>query len=90
MRHMTVPVIDIAPFLAGTPEGKRQVAEQIGRACEDIGFLTIVGHGIPQELLKATYCVSKEFFDLPLAEKMKVARPAPDQVRGYSPISTLR
>ena len=86
MRHMTVPVIDIAPFLAGTPEGKNQVAEQIGRACKDIGFLTIVGHGIPRNLIEATYRVSKEFFDLPLEEKMKVARPAPDQVRGYSPL----
>ncbi len=86
MRHMTVPVIDIAPFLAGTPEGKRQVAEQIGSACRDIGFLTIVGHGVPKALIDATYQVSKEFFDLPLEEKMKVTRPAPDQVRGYSPV----
>lgn len=86
MRHMAVPVIDIAPFLEGSPEGKRQVAEQVGRACEDIGFLTIVGHGVSKDLIAETYRVSREFFDLPLEEKMKVARPAPDQVRGYSPI----
>lgn len=86
MRLMTVPVIDIAPYLEGTPEGKRQVAEEVGRACEDIGFITIVGHGIPKELIEETYRVSREFFDLPLDEKMKVVRPAPDQVRGYSPV----
>ena len=33
-----VPVIDIAPYLAGTPEGKRRVAEQLGRACREVGF----------------------------------------------------
>jgi isopenicillin N synthase-like dioxygenase len=69
---MAVPVIDIAPFLEGTPEGKRAVAEQVGRACAEIGFLTIVGHGVPAELVRRTYDVSREFFDLPFAEKLKV------------------
>jgi isopenicillin N synthase-like dioxygenase len=69
---MAVPVIDIAPFLAGTPEGKRAVAEQVGRACSEIGFLTIVGHGVPPELVRSTYDVSRAFFDLPHEEKVKV------------------
>lgn len=86
MRHLAVPVIDISPFLAGTPQGKRQVAEQVGQACKDIGFLTIVGHGVDKDLIAETYRTSREFFNLPLEEKMKVARPAPDQVRGYSPV----
>lgn len=86
MRHLTVPAIDLAPFLAGTPAGKHQVAKQVGRACEDIGFLSIVGHGVDPELIAKTDRVSREFFDLPLEIKMQVARPAPDQVRGYSPV----
>jgi isopenicillin N synthase-like dioxygenase len=69
---MAVPVIDISPFLAGTPEGKRQVAEQVGQACSEIGFLTIVGHGVPADLVKRTYDISRQFFDLPHEEKVKV------------------
>lgn len=69
---MAVPVIDIAPFLEGTPAGKRLVAEQVGRACAEIGFLTIVGHGVPQELVGRTYDVSRRFFDLPAEEKLAV------------------
>jgi isopenicillin N synthase-like dioxygenase len=69
---MAVPVIDIAPFLEGTPEGKRQVAEQVGRACAEIGFLTIVGHGVPADLMRRTYDVSRRFFDLPFEEKLAV------------------
>lgn len=69
---MAVPVIDIAPFLEGSPEGKRLVAEEVGRACSEIGFLSIVGHGVPQELVQRTYAVSRQFFDLPFEEKLAV------------------
>jgi isopenicillin N synthase-like dioxygenase len=67
-----IPVIDIAPYLAGTPEGKRSVAEQLGRACREIGFYVIVGHGVDPELVDQVEAVSREFFDLPLDEKMKL------------------
>jgi isopenicillin N synthase-like dioxygenase len=86
MTLQTVPVIDISPFLAGTPEGKRKVATEVGNACRDIGFLVITGHGVRDTLIQQTYNTARAFFDLPEEEKMKVERPAPDQVRGYSPL----
>ena len=84
MSPTVVPVIDIAPFLAGGPEGKRLVAEQVGRACAEIGFLTIVGHGVPRELIQQTYDVSRRFFDLPSDEKNKVR--VNSQGVGYVPL----
>ena len=66
-----VPVIDIAPFLAGSPEGKRRVANEVGSACEEIGFLIVKGHGVPRDLVEEMYDVSKRFFALPLDEKMR-------------------
>jgi isopenicillin N synthase-like dioxygenase len=86
MTLLHVPVIDLTPYREGTPEGKAAVAEQIGQACRDIGFLVVSGHGIPENLIHKTYDVSKEFFELPHAEKLKADRPAPDQVRGYSAV----
>ena len=41
-RHHTVPLIDLAPLLAGGRAERLAVARAIGRACEDIGFFTIV------------------------------------------------
>ena len=79
----TVPVIDLAPFLAGSREGKQAVAAAVGRACTDIGFFSIVGHGVPEALVARMYDVSRRFFDLPLAEKLAVKRPRPEQSRGY-------
>jgi isopenicillin N synthase-like dioxygenase len=82
----SVPIIDIAPYRTGTEARKRAVAAQIGEACRDIGFLVIAGHGISPGLIDAVDDVSRAFFDLPLAEKMRIARPAPDVTRGYIPI----
>jgi isopenicillin N synthase-like dioxygenase len=59
---------------------------QIDVACRDIGFLLIAGHGVPQDLVEEVDDVSRAFFDLPLEEKMRVVRPAPDVTRGYIPI----
>ena len=77
----TVPVIDIAPYRDGSD--KNRVAQQVAEACRDIGFLVIVGHGVHSGLVEAVRRTGRTFFDLPLAEKMRVARPAPDVARGY-------
>jgi isopenicillin N synthase-like dioxygenase len=78
-----VPVIDVAPFLADEPEGKCAVVTEVGRACADIGFFTVIGHGVPGDLLDRMDRVSRAFFDLPLEEKLRVKRPRPEQSRGY-------
>src|SRR5208282_714641 len=79
----TVPVIDLAPFMEGSSEGKKAVAAAVGRACTDIGFFSITGHGVPEPLIERMYDVSRRFFDLPLPEKLAVKRPKPEQSRGY-------
>lgn len=86
MTLLQVPVIDLSSYREGTPEGKARVADEVGRACRDIGFLVISGHGISEDLIGRTYDVSKQFFALPHGEKLKADRPAPDQVRGYSAV----
>ena len=52
-----------------------------GGRLETIGFFTIVGHGVPVALTRRTYDVSREFFDLPLDEKLRVKRPRPERAR---------
>lgn len=83
MTLMHVPVIDIAPFTEGDAADRQAVARSVDRACRDIGFLVIRGHGVPDSLMQRMRRVSTEFFDLPLAEKMRVARPAANVARGY-------
>jgi len=83
---LDVPVIDVAPFRSGGLAVRRAVADEVGRAVNDIGFLVITGHGIDPELVAEVQAVSNAFFDLPEDEKRKVLRPAPDVTRGYIPL----
>lgn len=86
MPFLTVPIIDMAPYATGSEACKHALAQQIGAACREIGFLVVAGHGVPQDLIAEVDEVSRAFFDLPLAEKMQVVRPAPDVTRGYIPL----
>lgn len=81
-----IPVIDIGPFLAGSPEGVAQVAAEVGAACADRGFFQIVGHGVPEEHINEVYDLARAFFDLPDDVKASAAQPAPDQVRGWTTV----
>jgi isopenicillin N synthase-like dioxygenase len=80
-RLTAVPVIDLAPFGAGP--GADAVARAVDAACTDIGFFTVVGHGVPAVLVARMLETSRAFFDLPAPEKARVARPRPEQSRGY-------
>lgn len=83
MKLLDVPVIDLQPYRTGNSAGKQAVARAVDQACRDIGFLVITGHGVSAELIAQTRDVSRRFFDLPLVEKQRVARPAKDVTRGY-------
>jgi isopenicillin N synthase-like dioxygenase len=66
---VSVPTID----LSGEPAG---VAEEVRRACENVGFLTVVGHGVDSQLIEEVAARSRAFFDLPDAEKERFRAPA--------------
>jgi isopenicillin N synthase-like dioxygenase len=57
-----VPVIDVAPFLAGDSVGTQEVVRQVGHACETIGFLVLTGHGVDPEETKANHHTMIEAF----------------------------
>jgi len=76
MDSYPLPIIDLSPSASGT------AVEAIRRACEEIGFFLIKGHGVPDALIERTYASAKAFFDLPLDEKIKIARTA-EISRGY-------
>ena len=79
----SIPVIDVAPFREGNESEKRRVAAEVDTACESLGFLTIVGHGVSHDLVERMRVVTEEFFALPEDEKLKARRPAADVFRGY-------
>ena len=61
------------------------LARTLDRACRDIGFIVVCGHGIPQSLLQATFAAGFSFFDAPRAVRAS-AVPSDRRVRGYTPM----
>jgi isopenicillin N synthase-like dioxygenase len=80
-----IPVIDYGPYFAGVPGALAALAEQVKDACENVGFLYIANHGIPQETIDRAFAVSKRFHALPLDEKLKLR--LNDNNIGYMPMN---
>jgi isopenicillin N synthase-like dioxygenase len=75
-----IPTISIAPWLDGS--ARDDVVEAVRSACKTYGFFQLVGHGIPLESQKQIFEAAKTFFELPMEEKMKLAKD-PISGRGY-------
>lgn len=80
----TIPLIDFAPFLRGTPDGKRAVTAQIRDACETIGFLYLANHGVAESKIAAVLAAARRFFALPDAVRLDPdLLTTPTRTRGY-------
>jgi isopenicillin N synthase-like dioxygenase len=80
------PIVDVAAFATGDAAARAEVARRFGKALEKTGFVAIVGHGIPEAEIQATYDAVKAFFHLPLAEKMSLVLGERAKSCGYLPI----
>jgi isopenicillin N synthase-like dioxygenase len=67
--------IDLAPFRAGTPEGRAAVVTAFDQACRESGFIVLTGHGVDPALMDAAFDAWQAFFDLPLDAKRRCAPP---------------
>ena len=65
-----LPVIDIESLKDGATRPPRTVIEELGWAARNIGFFYLTNHGVSQSLIDDTFALTREFFSLPLEEKM--------------------
>jgi hypothetical protein len=80
-----VPVIDVSALMGSDATKKRETAMTMRRACEDIGFLVVVNHGVPKEVVDACWRKTEEFFDSPMEDKRQlVSEDAAKDPYGYS------
>ncbi len=79
-----VPHVDLSGAFEPGPR-RDSVVETIRRACEEVGFLVITGHGVSNETVQRIEDVSRRFFALRIVEKMKLMR-ADGNRRGYKPL----
>lgn len=82
--HMTnIPSVDLLDFLSDDPKRKQKFVDEIGRAYEEIGFVSLKNHFLSDELVENLYKEVKEFFNLPLETKTKYEIEGGGGQRGY-------
>jgi isopenicillin N synthase-like dioxygenase len=87
-----VAVIDVAPLVAGGPEAAEvaevaEVARAIDAACREVGFFSVVGHGVDPSLASRLETSAREFFALSDDEKARIAmRHGGRAWRGWFPL----
>jgi len=81
---MSIPVVDLADFLSGDVSRKEAFVQQLGKAYEEVGFVAVKNHGIPDELIAQQYEQVQHFFSLPLEKKLQYEIPEMAGQRGYT------
>ncbi|CAH2049056.1 unnamed protein product [Thlaspi arvense] len=79
-----VPVIDM-----GCGD-RASIIHQIGDACRAYGFFQVLNHGVSKEGVEEMQGVAKEFFRLPVEEKMKLYSDDPSKTMRLSTSFNVR
>lgn len=82
----SVPIVDIGGLRSPDPAERERVAAEIGTAAREVGFLYISGSGIDESRFDLMLAATKEFFSLPVEEKMRSYIGMSQCHRGYVPV----
>lgn len=83
-----LPVVDVSGLSADDPTARRVAAAALGRACEDVGFLQVVGHGVPQPAIDGAFAAAHRFFALPIERKAFATLTEGVLNRGYDGVAS--
>jgi isopenicillin N synthase-like dioxygenase len=83
MANNNIPCVDLADFLSDNPRQKQKFVNEIGKAFEEIGFVSLKNHFLNEELSEELYKEVKAFFALPYEVKRKYEIEELSGQRGY-------
>jgi len=81
---MNIPLVDLSQFINGSKEEKSQFVNELGKAFEEVGFVSVMNHGISSTLISDLYNAVEHFFKLPVESKHKYEIPGLAGQRGYT------
>ncbi len=84
MTPTSIPIVDLAHFTGGTPEQKGAFVMALGKAYEDVGFVAVKNHGIPDALIGDLYNYVQQFFAQPTAAKEQYEKKELAGQRGFT------
>lgn len=78
-----IAAIDLSEFTNGTPLQRRRLAVRVDRICRQVGFLTVIGHGVDPATTDRLWRLLRKFFGLEPAARQAVAPARPGDPYGY-------
>jgi isopenicillin N synthase-like dioxygenase len=81
---MNIPVVDLSDFLSGDAARKQKFVKDLGKAYEEVGFVALKNHGIPDNLIADLYKYVQAFFALPSDKKLGYEKKELAGQRGYT------
>jgi len=79
-----IPSLDLQNFISGNKEKQAAFVQDLGLAFQNIGFVTILNHGLKKEIQVQLYAAIKQFFSLEEEIKLKYQHPEIGFQRGYT------
>jgi isopenicillin N synthase-like dioxygenase len=84
MSTVNIPRLDLNTYINGSAEERKQFSNDIGKAFNETGFVTITNHGLSKELIDKLYEQVKALFAEPDAVKQQYEIPGLAGQRGYT------
>lgn len=84
MSTVNIPRLDLNNYVNGNAEDKKRFSEEIGKAFNETGFVTITNHGLSKELINKLYAQVTALFKLPEETKLKYEKAELAGQRGYT------
>lgn len=84
MIQRAIPLVDLQRFTQGDEIERQAFVDDLGEAFHLTGFVGVINHGIPQELVDRFYTESKAFFALPEEIKRRYEIAGMAGQRGYT------
>ncbi|GAA1313450.1 isopenicillin N synthase family dioxygenase [Pseudonocardia xinjiangensis] len=83
----TLPVVDLSRFRDPTADREAFLTE-LRRAAHEVGFFYVTGHGVPEAVTDGILDAAKEFFALPVEQRLEIENIHSPQFRGYTRVGT--
>lgn len=81
----SIPLIDIGGLYSSDLVERQRVADALGQAAREVGFLQVYGHGISSDLREGLIAQAQRFFARPMDEKMRFYIGNSSNHSGYVP-----
>jgi len=84
MSTVNIPRLDLDDYVNGDKHQRKQFSDNIGKAFNETGFVTITNHGLDKQLIEKLYADVKALFALPDDVKLKYEISGLAGQRGYT------